>query len=157
MAKIIRYRLATKIPHTVFVEVPLLDEDGKPVMKEIVTPVTEEVAVPIPDENGDPILDENGEPITEVVTQPVCDENGEPVVEVTYEPVMVEETRQEVEVVLTDAAIKCSTEASFQANLLIAESEAYNGEIVVEGEFDPEPLVEPTTDDVLNALLGVTV
>lgn len=157
MAKIIKYQIATEYPRNVVVEVPLLDEDGKPIMQEIVTTVTEEVAVPIPDENGDPILDENGEPITEVVTQPVCDENGEPVVEVTYEPVMVEETRQEVEVVLTDAAIKCSTEASFQANLPIAEREAYNGEIVVEGEFDPEPSVEPTTDDVLNALLGVTV
>lgn len=157
MAKIIKYQIATEHPRDVVVEVPLLDEDGKLVMNEIVTPVTEEVAVPVLDEIGNPVLDENDEPITEVITQPVLGENGEPVVKVTYEQVMVEETRQEIEVVFTNAAIKCSTEASFQANLPIAEREAYNGEIVVEGEFDPEPSVEPTTDDVLNALLGVTV
>lgn len=157
MAKIIKYQIATEHPRDVFVEVPLRDENGNPVMKEIVTPVTEEVKIPILDEKGEPILDRNGDPAIEVVVQPVLDENGEPIVEVTYEPVIVEETRQEIEIVFTNATIKCSTEASFQENLPIAEREAYNGEVVVEGEFDPEPSVEPTTDDVLNALLGVTV
>jgi hypothetical protein len=91
-----------------------------------------------------------------VVTQPTLDENGEPVVEITYEPVLVEETRQEIEVVLNDVSIACSTQKSLDANLPVAQKEAYNGEYAIEGEFDPEPEEEPTTDDVLNALLGVT-
>lgn len=132
MAKIIKYQLATERPYDVVVEVPLLDEDGNPVM--------EEVVVPVLDENGDPTFDEN----------------GEPVVEITYEPVMVEKTIQEVEISLNDATIKCDTEASFQANLPIAEREAYNGEYTVEDDGEPEPDTT-TTDDVLNALLGVTV
>lgn len=157
MAKIIKYQFATEYLCDVIVDVPLLDEDGNPVMEEIVIPVTEEVAVPILDENGKPILDVNGEPITEVVVQPVYDENGEPVVEITYEPVMVKGIEQEVKTILSDKAIKCSTEASFQANLPIAEKEAYNGEYTVEDDGEPEPVVQETADDVLNALLGVTV
>ena len=41
-----------------------------------------------------------------------------------------------------------------EANLFIAKSEAYNGEVTVEDIPDIE--TEPTTDDVLNALLGVS-
>ena len=43
-----------------------------------------------------------------------------------------------------------------EANEEIAKREAYNGEyeIVDDGEPDPEP--EPSTDEVLNALLGVS-
>lgn len=37
----------------------------------------------------------------------------------------------------------------------LAEKEAYNGEITVEDDGEPDPVHEPTTDDVLNALLGV--
>ena len=129
MAKFIKYQIATEIPHDVTITIPLLDENGDPVMQE--------VPVPALDENGLPVLDEQGEPIYKIV----------------LEPVLVEETRQEVEIVLTWAAIRCSTEASLEANLLIAQKEAYNGEYVVEGEFDREA---ETTDDILNALLGVT-
>ena len=53
--------------------------------------------------------------------------------------------------VLYNAEIVCKTQADFDANYPIAEKEAI-GEILVDGEFDPEP---ETTDDVLNAMLGV--
>ena len=132
MAKIIKYQFATKHPYDVVVVVPLLDDEGNPVMEEVVVPV----------------LDENG--------YPTFDENGEPVVEVTYEPVMVEEIRQEYDVTLTEKSITCYNEDSFQTGLLIANEEAYNGEYTVEDDGEPEPDTT-TTDDVLNALLGVTV
>ena len=38
----------------------------------------------------------------------------------------------------------------------IAKREAYNGEYTIEDDGQPEPVVEPTTEDVLNAMLGVT-
>ena len=41
-----------------------------------------------------------------------------------------------------------------EANEEIAKAEAYNGEVTVEDIQDIE--TEPTTDDVLNALLGVS-
>ena len=41
-----------------------------------------------------------------------------------------------------------------EANEEIAKAEAYNGEVTVEDIPDIE--TEPTTDDVLNALLGVS-
>lgn len=157
MAKIIKYQIATEVPHKVIVKVPLLGEDGNPVVNEIVTPVTEEVNVPLLDENGEPLLDENGEPVVKVVTRPVYDENGEPVVEVTYEPVFTYEPKQEVKTVFSDAAIECSTQESFDANLPVVQKEAYNGEYTIDGEFDSTPDDEATTDDVLNALLGVSV
>lgn len=178
MAKIIKYKfLSCEIEHEFTVVVPLLDEDGNPVVKEIKTPVTEEVTVPVVeeftipvlddmgnpmmDENGEPIvevitqpvLDENGEPIMEVVTQPVLDENGEPVYDITYEPVMTEETRVEVEQIILDKSIICPTQAIFDANYPIAEREAIEGTIEVSGEFDtdPVPTGEPVTWDELDA------
>ena len=42
-----------------------------------------------------------------------------------------------------------------EANEEIAKKEAYMGEYTVEDDGQPEPVAEPTTDDVLNALLGV--
>lgn len=46
--------------------------------------------------------------------------------------------------------IECPyTEAAYHKAIV----EAYNGEIIVEEIPDPEP--EPTTDDILNAMLGV--
>lgn len=33
---------------------------------------------------------------------------------------------------------------------------AYNGEYTIEDDGQPEPVAEPTTEDVLNAMLGVT-
>lgn len=41
-------------------------------------------------------------------------------------------------------------------NLKIAEREAYNGKYTIEDDGQPETEKEATTDDVLNALLGVT-
>lgn len=130
MAKFIKYQIATEIPHDVTITIPLLDENGDPVMHEVPFPV----------------LDENG--------LSVLDEHGKPVYKIALEPVLVDEVRQEVETVLTWVAIRCVTEASLEANLLIAQKEAYSGEYVIEGEFDRKT---ETTDDILNALLGVTV
>ena len=59
------------------------------------------------------------------------------------------------QMILTDVSLECPNEAVFDANLTIAREESYNGEYTVEGEFDAEPAAEATTDDVLNALLGV--
>lgn len=42
-----------------------------------------------------------------------------------------------------------------EANEEIAKREAYNGEYTIEGDGQPEPVSEPTTDDILNAMLGV--
>lgn len=151
MAKCIKYQFATEIPHKVVVRVPLLDEDGNPVMNEIVTPVTEEVTVPVYDDFGEPVLDENGEPVTKVIKYPVYDENGEPVVEITYEPVMVDEIQEEIEITLSQKSILCRTQEIFDANMPIAQAEAYNGEITVEGEFDPEPEA-PSEDSVWDEL-----
>jgi hypothetical protein len=37
----------------------------------------------------------------------------------------------------------------------IAKAEAYNGEYTIEDDGQPEPVAEPSTDDILNAMLGV--
>lgn len=37
----------------------------------------------------------------------------------------------------------------------IAKAEAYNGEYTIEDDGQPEPETEVSTDDVLNAMLGV--
>ena len=41
-----------------------------------------------------------------------------------------------------------------EANMEIAQAEAYNGEVTVEEVEDKE--TEPTTEDIINAMLGVT-
>lgn len=41
------------------------------------------------------------------------------------------------------------------ANIAIAESEADKDSLRIEDDGQPEPVAEPTTDDILNALLGV--
>ena len=43
-----------------------------------------------------------------------------------------------------------------ESNEELAKREAYNGEYTIEDDGEPEPTQEPTTDDVLNALLGVS-
>ena len=43
-----------------------------------------------------------------------------------------------------------------EANEEIAKREAYNGEYTIEDDGQPQPEATETTDDVLNALLGVT-
>lgn len=42
-----------------------------------------------------------------------------------------------------------------EENIAIAEDEAYNGEYFIEDDGRPE-VIRETTDDVLNALLGVS-
>ena len=53
--------------------------------------------------------------------------------------------------VLYPVEICCAT-AHLAANEAIAQKEAYNGEYTIEDDGQPEP---ETTDDVLNAMLGV--
>ena len=43
-----------------------------------------------------------------------------------------------------------------EANEEIAKAEAYNGEYTIEDDGQPEPEQSLTTDDILNALLGVS-
>ena len=43
-----------------------------------------------------------------------------------------------------------------EANEEIAKREAYNGVYTIEDDGEPEPEQEPSTDEVLNALLGVS-
>ena len=59
----------------------------------------------------------------------------------------------EFDEILNPVEIQCNTEESFVANLTIAKQEAFNGEYTVEDDGKSEAA---TTDDVLNALLGVT-
>lgn len=44
-----------------------------------------------------------------------------------------------------------------ETNEEIAKAEAYNGEYTIDDDGESEPIPAETTDDVLNALLGVTV
>ena len=43
-----------------------------------------------------------------------------------------------------------------ETNEETAKREAYNGEYTIEDDGQPEPAPEPTTEDLLNAMLGVT-
>lgn len=43
-----------------------------------------------------------------------------------------------------------------EANEETAKREAYNGEYTIEDDGQPEPMAEPTTEEILNAMLGVT-
>ena len=60
------------------------------------------------------------------------------------------EEQPNIEQVFSDVTLGWS-----EANEELAKREAYNGEYTIEddGELEPEP--EPSTDEVLNALLGV--
>ena len=64
-------------------------------------------------------------------------------------------TEEQPDIVQTFNAVEllCQDD-KLEANISIAKSEAYNGEVTVEDIQDIE--TEPTTDDVLNALLGVS-
>ena len=42
-----------------------------------------------------------------------------------------------------------------EANEAIAQQEAYNGEYTIEDDGRPEPVAEPTANEILNAMLGV--
>lgn len=43
-----------------------------------------------------------------------------------------------------------------EANEAIAAKEAHNGEYEIIDDGTPEPEAEPTTDDIINAMLGVS-
>lgn len=66
-------------------------------------------------------------------------------------------TEEEPNIVQTfhDKEILCVDDV-FESNLAIAQAEAYNGEYTIEDDGEPEPETEPSTDEVLNALLGVS-
>lgn len=72
------------------------------------------------------------------------------------------EENPDIEQIFLDMAIICKTQAEYDANLPIAEREAFPGTLDpdVDGVFDEvfdEEQDNASTDDVLNALLGVTV
>ena len=102
-------------------------------------------------------------PITEEVEKTIETEiprevDGEIVMETVTETIKETvvtgyEEKVEVEQIFSDVKIRC-TAANFDANYAIAEREAY-GEITVEDDGEPEPAREPTTDELLSALLGV--
>lgn len=58
--------------------------------------------------------------------------------------------------IFVNKEIVCGSETALQANLPIAQMEAHNGEYTIEDDGETEPDTV-STDDVLNALLGVTV
>ena len=56
-----------------------------------------------------------------------------------------------------EAEVLCGVERPYsEAYEEIAKDEAYNGEYTIEDDGQPEPEQPITTDDVLNALLGVS-
>ena len=57
-----------------------------------------------------------------------------------------------IEQVYLDKGVECPN-SSFEVSYAAAKAEAYNGEITVEDVADVE--AEPTTDEILNAMLGV--
>lgn len=59
---------------------------------------------------------------------------------------------------LYTVVVECPTKEILEANEDIAKKEAYNGEytIVDDGLPEPEPTTEASTDDIINAMLGVS-
>lgn len=66
------------------------------------------------------------------------------------------EEEPNAELIIISKKAICKTQADFDISYPVVEREAIPGTINVSGEFDPEPDTA-STDDVLNALLGVTV
>lgn len=64
------------------------------------------------------------------------------------------EENPNIEQVFHDVMITCTSD-NLEANVEIAKSEAYMGKNTIEDDGRPDPVAEPTADDVLNALLGV--
>ena len=64
------------------------------------------------------------------------------------------EEEPNIEQIILDKSIKCPTQAAYDANLPIAEKEAIHGTLDRDplGEFDPEPVAEPTEVERLEAL-----
>lgn len=55
---------------------------------------------------------------------------------------------------LLPVKVPCTAD-NLSANEEIAKKEAYKGEYTIEDDGKPEPETEASTDDVLNAMLGV--
>lgn len=56
-----------------------------------------------------------------------------------------------------EAKVLCGVERPYsEANEEIAKSEAYNGEYTIEDDGQPEIVSEPTAEEILNAMLGVS-
>lgn len=64
------------------------------------------------------------------------------------------EKEPNIEQVVLDKSMECPTKAIYEANLRIAEAEAIPGTLDRDplGEFDPEPVAEPTEVERLEAL-----
>ena len=62
--------------------------------------------------------------------------------------------KTETEEILIDKEFHC-TESNLEANVEVAKIEAYKGEYTIEDDGQPEPATEVSTDDVLDAMLGV--
>ena len=62
------------------------------------------------------------------------------------------EAEPDIRQIFTNKTVSPLSEASEE----LAKREAYNGEYTIEDDGEPEPTQEPTTDEVLNALLGVS-
>lgn len=95
-----------------------------------------------------PIAEEVEKTIEKVVPKEV---DGEIVMETVIETVKETvvtgyEEKMEVKQIFSDVAIKCS-ESNFDANYAIAAREAYNGEITVEDDGEPEPEAPSNSDD----------
>ena len=56
---------------------------------------------------------------------------------------------------LATMVVKCPTQAILEEKEEIAKKEAYKGEYTTEDDGQPEPVVEPSTDEIINAMLGV--
>lgn len=63
-------------------------------------------------------------------------------------------TMTETEEILIDKEFRCPDYA-LEANVEVAKREAYNGEYTIDDDGQPEPETDVSTDDVLNAMLGV--
>ena len=93
-------------------------------------------------------IEEEVEKVVETVVPKEVD--GEIIMETVTETVTETvvtgyEEKEEVTQIFSNVAIKCNA-SNFDANYAIAEKEAYNGEITVEDDGEPEPET-PTGDD----------
>lgn len=91
----------------------------------------------------------------EVVLVPTLDDQGKVIIDdETNQPIYHEEVQEKKKTYFYDASVECPTQESLDANLPMVQSEAYNGEYTIEGEFDPVD-ENPTTEQILDVLLGV--
>ena len=91
----------------------------------------------------------------ENISVPTFDEQGEIIIDdETNQPIYHDEVQEKKEKYFQNVSVECLTQESLDANLPMVQSEAYNGEYTIKGEFDPVD-EEPTTEEILDVLLGV--